>query len=128
MTLAPAAPAKNTKSAAGNKNMRLKDLEKFIKKEDKRLRKSYGNYKDEEKRILARTVKLTEELGELCDEVLAYNSFQRKDKLDKHDVNNLPGEFADVVITTLLLAEVMKVDIEKALKDKIKKINVRYKK
>ena len=108
--------------------MRLKDLEKFIKKEDKRLRKSYGNYKDEEKRILARTVKLTEELGELCDEVLAYNSFQRKDKLDKHDVNNLPGEFADVVITTLLLAEVMKVDIEKALKDKIKKINVRYKK
>lgn len=108
--------------------MQLKELGKFIRKEDKRLRESYGNYKDEEKRILVRTVKLTEELGELCDEVLSYVSLQRKDKLDKHDVNNLPGEFADVVITTLLLAEVMNVDIEKALKDKIKKINKRYKK
>ena len=108
--------------------MELKDLKKFIKKEDKRLRASYGNYKDEEKRILARTVKLAEELGELCDEVLAYNSFQRKDKLAKHDVNNLPEEFADVLITTLLLAEAMKVDIDKALKTKIEKINKRYKK
>jgi NTP pyrophosphatase (non-canonical NTP hydrolase) len=65
-------------------------------------------------------------LGELCDEVLSFNSLQRKDKLEKHDASNLPGEFADVVITTLLLAEVMKVDIEKALKVKIKKINARY--
>ena len=108
--------------------MQLKDLKKFITKEDHRLRESYGGYKDEEKRILARTVKLTEELGELCDEVLSYNSLQRKDKLDAHDPNNLSEEFADVVITTLLLAEVMKVDIEKALKDKIKKINKRYEK
>lgn len=107
--------------------MQLKDLKRFITKEDQRLRKYYGNYKDEEKRILARTVKLTEELGELCDEVLSYNSMQRKDKLDKHDKSNLSDEFADVIITTLLLAEVMKVDVEKALKGKIKKINKRHK-
>lgn len=108
--------------------MELKQLIKFIKKQDKRLREQYGNYEDEEKRILARTVKLTEELGELCDEVLSFNSMQRKDKLDKHDMDNLPQEFADVIITTLLLAETMKVDIEKALKGKIEKINKRYKK
>ncbi len=108
--------------------MQLKDLKKFIKKEDQRLRKYYGDYKDEEKRILARTVKLTEELGELCDEVLSHSSMQRKDKLDKCNKNNLSEEFADVLITTLLLAEVMKVDIEKALKEKIKKIDKRYKK
>ncbi|MCX6795980.1 MAG: hypothetical protein NTW06_00600 [Candidatus Falkowbacteria bacterium] len=108
--------------------MQLKDLIKFIKKEDKRLRKHYGNYKDEEKRILVRTIKLTEELGELCDEVLSLNSMQRKDKLDKYDVNNLSEEFADVLITTLLLAEVMKVDIEKALKQKIRRIDKRYEK
>jgi NTP pyrophosphatase (non-canonical NTP hydrolase) len=108
--------------------MQLQDLIKFIKKEDKRLRERFGNYKDEEKRILARTVKLTEELGELCDEVLSFNAMQRQEKLDKHDSDNLPDEFADVLITTLLLAEVMKVDVEKALKGKIKKINKRYKK
>ena len=67
--------------------MQFKDLKKFIKTEDRRLRVKYGNYKDEEKRVLARTVKLTEELGELCDEVLAYNSFQRKDKLEKHNAD-----------------------------------------
>lgn len=106
--------------------MQMEDLKKFIKKEDQRLIKYYGNFKDEEKHILARTVKLTEELGELCDEVLSHYSLQRQDKLDKRDTNNLSEEFADVVITTFLLAEAMKVDIEKALKQKIVKINKRY--
>lgn len=108
--------------------MQLKDLKKFIKKEDQRLKKYYGDYKDEEKRILARTVKLSEELGELCDEVLCHNLLQRKEKLDNHDGNNLAEEFADVVITTLLLAETMGVNIEKALEQKMKKINERYEK
>lgn len=108
--------------------MQLKDLQKFITKEDQRLREYYGNQEDKEKYILARTVKLTEELGELCDEVLSYTSTQRKDKLDEHDANNLSDEFADVVITTLLLAEIMNIDIEKALKQKIEKIDKRYEK
>ncbi|MCK4634981.1 MAG: pyrophosphatase [Candidatus Aenigmarchaeota archaeon] len=106
--------------------MKLKDLLKFIEIEDKRLRKYYGSYPDEEKRILARTVKLTEELGELCNDVLAHNSLQRKQKLDELDKENIQEEFADVLITTLLLANVMSVDIEKALERKIEKINKRY--
>ncbi|MBI5254652.1 hypothetical protein HY932_02635 [Candidatus Falkowbacteria bacterium] len=106
--------------------MELKDLLKFIEIEDERLKKYYGGYDDQEKRILARTVKLTEELGELCDEVLAYNSLQRKQKLDNHDKENLPEEFADVIITVLLLAKAMNVDIEKALEKKVEKVNKRY--
>ena len=73
--------------------MEFNDLKKFIKIEDKRLRGRFGNYKDEEKRILARTVKLGEEFGELCDEVLGYNSFQRQEKLDNRDAENLGEEF-----------------------------------
>ncbi len=107
--------------------MELKDLLKFIEIEDERLKKYYGGYGDQEKRILAGTVKLTEELGELCDEVLAYNSLQRKQKLDNHDKENLPEEFADVLITALLLAKAMDVDIEKALEKKVEKVNNRYK-
>jgi NTP pyrophosphatase (non-canonical NTP hydrolase) len=107
--------------------MQIKELQKFIKKEDKRLRKKFSK-EDEEKRILARMVKVTEEVGELADEVLGYNSMQRKEKLDKHEKDNLSDEFADVVITTFLLAEIMKVDIEKALEHKIKKIDKRYEK
>ena len=106
--------------------MEFKDLLKFIEIEDERLKEYYGGYSDQEKRILARTVKLTEELGELCNEVLAYNSLQRKQKLDNHDKENLPEEFADVIITTLLLAKAMNIDIEKALERKIEKINKRY--
>ncbi len=108
--------------------MKFEDLHIFIRTEDKRLRDRFGNYPDEEKRILARTVKLTEELGELCDEVLSYNSMQRAEKLEEADAENLPDEFADVIITTLLLAEAMGVDIEQALESKIEKINKRYEK
>jgi len=106
--------------------MELEDLLNFIKKEDVRLRNRFGNYPDEEKRILARTVKLTEEMGELCDEVLAYNSMQRKDKLEKIVDGNLAEEFADVIITSLLLANVMNVDIKEALETKMEKIDKRY--
>ena len=106
--------------------MELKELLKFIEIEDERLKKYYGGYSDQEKRILARTVKLTEELGELCDEILAHNSMQRKQKLDNHNKDNLSEEFADVIITTLLLAKAMNVDIEKALERKIEKVNKRY--
>ncbi|MGB2762437.1 MAG: MazG nucleotide pyrophosphohydrolase domain-containing protein [Minisyncoccales bacterium] len=108
--------------------MEFKNLLKFIEDEDKRLIKYYGGYSDKEKRILARTVKLTEELGELCDEVLSYNSLQRQDKLNNREEENLSKEFADVVITTFLLAKAMDIDIEKALGEKIEEIKKRYEK
>lgn len=107
--------------------MEFKNLLSFIDKEDRRLKNNFENYPDQEKRILARTVKLNEEVGELCDEILSCLSFQRKDKLDKHDRNNLPKELADVIITVLLLAKAVDVDIKEALEKKIEKINQRYK-
>ena len=106
--------------------MELKELLKFVEIEDERLKKYYGGYSNQEKRILARTIKLTEELGELCNEVLAHNSLQRKHKLNNHSKGNLPEEFADVIITTLLLAKALNIDIKKALEKKIEKINKRY--
>ncbi len=106
--------------------MDLKDLLDFISLEDQRLKTSHEIYPDQEKRILARTVKLSEEVGELCDEVLSFNAMQRKDKQKDYDGKNLPNEIADVLIVTLLLAKAMNVDIEKALENKIEKINKRY--
>ena len=108
--------------------MDIKELLDFINKEDKRLREYYGNYPDEEKRILARTVKLMEEIGELSNDVLSFNSMQRKEKLDNHDKENIREEFADVLFTTLLLAKSMNIDIKKSIEDKIKKIDKRYEK
>ncbi len=107
--------------------MEFKELLKFINLEDKRIINKFGkNTPTQKERILARTVKLTEELGELCNEVLSFNKDQREEKLDNYDEDNLPNELADVIITTLLLAKTMEVDIEKALIKKIEKINKRY--
>lgn len=106
--------------------MKFDELLRFVDIEDKRLNEYYDGYPDQEKRILARTVKLNEEVGELCDELLGYLSLQRDDKLDKREEENLAEEFADVILTTLLIAKSAGVDVKKALKEKIDKINGRY--
>jgi len=105
--------------------MELKELLQFINKADKNLKEKFGHNSTEKERVLARTVKVTEELGELCEEILAYYKDQRKEKLDNLDKDNLSDEFADVVIVTLLLAKAMDIDIEKALENKIAKIEER---
>jgi NTP pyrophosphatase (non-canonical NTP hydrolase) len=104
--------------------MELRDLLRFVETEDEKLKKRYSSLSDQEV-ILARTVKLAEEFGELCEEVLAYNALQRKQKLDNHDKENLPEEFADVIITALLLARSMNVNIEKALEKKMQRLHQR---
>ena len=106
--------------------MEFKDLLEFIKKEDRRLKKKYGKGVSQRERILFRTVKLGEEYGELCESILAINKIQRQEKPDKEDTD-LSGEFADVIITTLLLAKSMDIDVKDALKKKIRELDRRYK-
>ncbi len=104
--------------------MDIKKLFDFIEEEDRRLRDHYKG-EDGQKRILGRTVKLMEELGELCDDVLSFSSMQRKEKLDRHDKENIAEEFADVIFTALLLAKVMGIDVEKGMEKKMEKIKKR---
>ncbi len=107
--------------------MNFKELLQFIKTESERLINNYGQGLSSREIVLSRTVKLNEEVGELCAEILALEDDQRKEKLSKMKKgNNLPNELADVIITTLLLAEVLDVDMKMALKNKIKKIKKRY--
>lgn len=82
-------------------------------------------YSQKEKEILTKTVKLNEEVGELCNDILGILRLQRKAKLDKFDRKNIYQEFADVILTTIQLASVAGVDIERAVKDKIEKIEKR---
>lgn len=104
----------------------MKKLLKWVEKERGRLEKDHGKYPDQEKEIFACAIKLGEEFGELCQEVLFHSALQRKSKMKKFKKENLSEEFADVLISTLLLAQEMNIDIEKALEDKIKKIDKRY--
>ena len=105
--------------------MELNEIIDFIDAEDIRLKKHYDWCTDKDKIVLAKIVKLNEEVGELCNEVLAATKFQRKIKLDAHSKDTLSDEFADVFITTLLLAKAMDVDIIYAIEKKISVIKTR---
>lgn len=85
-------------------------------------------YSQTEKEILTKTIKLNEEVGELCNDILAILKLQRKAKLESFDRHNIYEEFADVIITTLQLASIANVDIERAVAEKMKKIMLRYEK
>ncbi|MBU0953174.1 MAG: hypothetical protein KKA90_01995 [Nanoarchaeota archaeon] len=106
--------------------MDLSTLLEFIDREHERLNDYYKHTLDSEKMLLARSVKLAEEVGELCSAVLAHKSIQRKEKLDGWDKTKLEEEVADVVFTTFLLAKALDVNIEEAMEQKIIKIDQRY--
>lgn len=103
--------------------MEIKELLEFIKEEHKRLMKFYGFQANGESKYPI-TVKIMEELGELAEEVLLADKFQRDEKVNTRDLN-IGEELADVLITTLLLAENRGIDVVEALEKKIKKIKNR---
>lgn len=108
--------------------MTFAELLTFIGTEHARLADRYPAYQDPGYRLLSNGVKLAEETGELCNELMAASRLQRAEKADGHDLDSAANEVADVLIVTLLIAKELGVDVEKALAGKIEKINERYKK
>lgn len=108
--------------------MNLKTLQEKIRLLIDIKKPHFKLYTPREKEILTKTVKLNEEVGELCNDILSILRLQRKAKLDKFDRRNIYEEFADVIITTIQLANAAGVDIERAVGDKLKKIAERYEK
>lgn len=106
--------------------MTLQDFQQFI--EDQHAFFKRGKRQTRKDRIFARTIKLGEEYGELCDEVLASVGDQRKTKLAKEKAGDLEGEFADVLIVLFMLAKAMDVDVMQALDTKVKKIKSKHNK
>lgn len=106
--------------------MNLKSLEEKVKVLNEKSRPHYKLYTQTEKEILTKTVKLNEEVGELCNDILSVLKLQRKAKLDKFNKANIYEEFADVIITTFQLAVAAGVDIDRAVNGKLKKIEKRY--
>ncbi|MFZ3077504.1 MAG: MazG nucleotide pyrophosphohydrolase domain-containing protein [Candidatus Aenigmatarchaeota archaeon] len=104
-----------------------KELIDFVDNHYEWLKNKY-KIDDKQKEILFRAVKLSEEVGELSQEILSHNSLQLKRKLDNYKKGNMEGEFADVIITTLLLAKSADVDVRKALENKIEKEKLNHKK
>jgi len=107
-------------------NLSLKDLQKALKSRELKLRIKFHSLTKKEKDILSRMVKLQEEVGELSNDVLSILSLQRKSKLDEFEKSNMYEEFADVVLSVIMLANSVGVDIERAVKNKYQKLVTVY--
>lgn len=103
-----------------------KELLKFIDDVDLKLSEKYTADFDNEKRILLQMLKVNEEIGELCDEILSLHGCQRDEKLSKHDQESVEGEAVDVLFAFLLLTKRMGIDLDSAVNRKMEEIKERF--
>src|SRR3990167_1832664 len=106
--------------------MNLKNLQEKARILNEQTNPRYKLYTPAEKEVLTKTVKLNEEVGELCNDILSILKLQRRSKLQHFDKRNMYEEFADVIITAMQLAIAAGVDVERAVGDKLKKIEGKY--
>lgn len=109
--------------------MDFKNLNKTISDIDALVKAYYNDEILTQKELIyGKALKLNEEVWELTGEVLSYFWSQRKEKLEEANIDSLKWEFADVLITTMLLAKNMNIDIEDAFQTKVEKIYKRLSK
>jgi NTP pyrophosphatase (non-canonical NTP hydrolase) len=75
--------------------------------------------------VLARAAKVSEEYGELMDEILSDLGLQRADKLAAYNRQKLEKEYGDVVITLFLLGLSLDLDLSKVITARLKEIITR---
>ncbi len=108
------------------KPITLSTIQTIFEQKERELRIPFVSLTKKEKDILAKTVKLSEEVGELSNEILSTLSLQRKSKLEKTNKKNMFEEFADVILSTAALANSMGVDLDRAIRAKLTKVLTLY--
>lgn len=108
--------------------MTFEEFQQFIHEQDAFFRSLGKRRQTERERIFSRAIKLGEEYGELCSEVLASAGDQRQSKLKKADRQTLEDEFSDCFIVLFLLAKALDVDIMQSVGRKMKKIREKHNK
>lgn len=102
-----------------------KEYTAFIEKQDILLTKQREYEHSCREILLAQTVKLTEETGEVADAVLKSLNEQREEKYYDDKSTDLGAELADVIIVCSLLAKTANIDMDTALKNKMNEISKR---
>lgn len=77
-------------------------------------------------RAFAQNLKISEEVGELSEQILWKFWWQRSGKIDKISDEKLKTEIADVIFVTIRLARLLDIDVEEILKEKIKTLKERF--
>lgn len=89
-----------------------------------------SDFKDEvteRERHFIRAAKLAEEVGELNSQILIKHKQARQVKNDAYKDDDLHEELADVLITTLLLAKSLDIDVNAALRKRVDRLRERFK-
>ncbi len=73
-------------------------------------------------RLLSRSVKLSEEVGEVSEAVLSLLGHQRTEK----EATDLGNEIADVIISALVLAKTSDIDVWAEVEKKLTVVKERY--
>ena len=98
--------------------MQLKEILDFVDKVDAHFLQKHPDM-DKERQSLWRSVKLTEEVGELNEQLMGHYGYVRKEKLEKFSQEHLEHEVADVIISTIMIAKSLDVDLDRALTNKM---------
>lgn len=101
--------------------MSIENIQKSINDIDAHFHKKFSNSSEYE-RLLSRTVKLSEEVGELCEAVLNEGNEQRAEKSEI----DFEGEVADVIICTLMIAKTKEIEVWSEVQKKLEKIKTRH--
>lgn len=97
--------------------MTIAELQKLCAKIVSDIDKKYGTKRD----VHLSFVQLIEEIGELARDI-NLPRLRRK----KRDKKNLETEFADVILQVTILAEMLNIDLEKSVEEKIKILKKRH--
>ena len=103
--------------------MQFKELIDYSKEEHSRIIRHFGLTSSRKTKYLIFT-KLVEEVGELAEALNHTENIGRPHKLMTKRTD-LEGELADIISAALILAQELKIDINKALETKIDKIRKR---
>ncbi|NOZ43979.1 MAG: hypothetical protein GXP45_02355 [bacterium] len=76
--------------------------------------------------MLLQTLKITEETGELSEQIIGALGGQRLSKSHKISEDRLEKEIADVIFATVRLARLLKIDIEKLLEIRKEELTQRF--
>ncbi len=106
--------------------MNIKELSEFIDRTLDKWRYPSSEKYSMRERAFAQMLKVSEETGELSEQVLWKFGWQRITKNDKISDEKLENEIADVILATIRLARLLDLDVEDILSTKIKTLKERF--
>lgn len=106
--------------------MEIQEVNKFIKDFEQVFNKKNIDPIPHKESVYRNMIKVTEEVGELSDQVLGNLAYQREDKRAKYSKEAMAGELADSLIALFYLAHDLDIDVEEALQKTITKVKGKF--